>query len=402
MKSTLTIGILAAASATVAIPHISTDPRGLHSADVHTGANSSAPNSTAWEGEYCPEGFFAGAAIGAEDHTTYQSGIANNASNHTATHQTCIKCPPGQTSNGGGATECFTDAFAWTTCTHMGCKLIETDHCAMHTSANPYADLTGSSHTVSGQKNCTSRPEKRVAVFHHGHEHAGTMHKCKLNHDSSVADADRDCECECRSTTTDYPTPFPTAYPTAAPTEAPTDYPTAAPTDSPTAPAYPTAAPIVPSAGVCTAVVAAANAPEGTCVGGTGGCTLTDTLVGVGDKFDASEVCQGESAAPDYVIKYSNPTSSAISYKVDTCDASTNFDITLAIYTVTGAQCAQIACNDDASDPDKGSCSVGTASLSAFIGHSTVGAIPANSDVYVVVSAYSVQGGTFKVTIEEV
>ena len=170
MKSTLTIGILAAASATVAIPHISTDPRGLHSADVHTGANSSAPNSTAWEGEYCPEGFFAGAAIGAEDHTTYQSGIANNASNHTATHQTCIKCPPGQTSNGGGATECFTDAFAWTTCTHMGCKLIETDHCAMHTSANPYADLTGSSHTVSGQKNCTSRPEKRVAVFHHGHE----------------------------------------------------------------------------------------------------------------------------------------------------------------------------------------------------------------------------------------
>jgi hypothetical protein len=87
---------------------------------------------------------------------------------------------------------------------------------------------------------------------------------------------------------------------------------------------------------------------------------------------------------------------------VDTCDASTNFDITLAVYTITGAQCAQIACNDDASDPTKGSCSVGIGGTSAFIGHSTVGAIPANSDVYVVVSAYSVQGGTFKVTIEEV
>ena len=246
MKSTLTIGILAAAAATVAIPHISTDARGLHSADVHTGANSSAPNSA--EGEYCPEGFFAGAAIGAEDHTTYQSGIANNASNHTATHQTCIKCPPGQTSNGGGATNCFADAFVWTTCTHMGCKLmIETDHCATHTSVNPFTDLT-TSHNVSGQKTCTSRPEKRIAVLHHGHEvrdrvsaccfvvfanhvsllpnrrplqHAGTMHKCKLNYDSSVADADRDCECECRSTTTGYPTPHPTAYPTAAPTKAP-------------------------------------------------------------------------------------------------------------------------------------------------------------------------------------
>ena len=161
-----------------------------------------------------------------------------------------------------------------------------------------------------------------------------------------------------------------------------------------------TAAPIVPSTGVCTAVVAAAAAPEGTCVGGSGGCTIADNLANFNDKFDASEICAGESLAPDYVIKYSNPTSSPINFKVDTCDPSTTFDITLAVYTVNGGACAQIACNDDGYDPlntrDCGN------EYSSFINHDEVAAVPANSDVYVVVSAYSATGGSFKVHIVEV
>jgi hypothetical protein len=134
-------------------------------------------------------------------------------------------------------------------------------------------------------------------------------------------------------------------------------------------------------------------------MGGTGGCSLTDTLIGLGDKFDASEICEGASTAPDYVIKYSNPTSGPINFKVDTCDASTTFDITLAVYTVNGGACAQIACNDDGHDPLLGYCDNRVA---AFINHDEVAAVPANSDVYVVVSAYSQTGGTFKVHIVEV
>lgn len=180
-----------------------------------------------------------------------------------------------------------------------------------------------------------------------------------------------------------------------------TQAPWTAPTTVAPATAAPvTAAPIVPSAGVCTAVVAAAAAPEGTCVGGSGGCTIADNLSNFNDKFDASEICAGSAIAPDYVIKYSNPTSSPINFKVDTCDASTTFDITLAVYTVNGGACAQIACNDDGADPLLGSCA--NNGVAAFINHDEVAAVPANSDVYVVVSAYSATGGSFKVHIVEV
>ena len=88
----------------------------------------------------------------------------------------------------------------------MGCELenVATKACAYHSSANPKTDLAGEINiTETKCHDWTNRTVQRIKVFHHGHEQAGTSHKCKLTGAKTLTyatDVARACECECKTT----------------------------------------------------------------------------------------------------------------------------------------------------------------------------------------------------------
>jgi hypothetical protein len=302
---------------------------------------------------------------------------------------TCKHCPAGETSAGGITTSCHVPSETWTNCTHMACKAETGEHCTFHRSDNPFQE---SDLTAVNKSGCTGRQigKDRITVFHHGMENAGIMHHCKLT--GTRADADRGCECLCKDHLV--PTPAPTAYPTAAPTAAPTE---SACVPAPWAAVTP---PAVETPASCLDVIAMTDpaSVSGTCTAGTGGCIFSDDLSTHPNRYDHTDVCAGKEAAPDYVVKYTNPTASPITFKWNSCDVTTQFDMAFAIWTVDKAAgtCSQLACNDDAVDPAVGACNVGAGGAS-FLQH----VIPANSDLYLVLSAFSVDPGTFKIHITE-
>jgi hypothetical protein len=162
---------------------------------------------------------------------------------------------------------------------------------------------------------------------------------------------------------------------------------------------------LVPSSAVCAAISAAYAAPDATCtaagVSGTT-CTVTDNAANKGDRFNAAEVCAGSPTAPDYVIKYDNPTARDVAFQWDSCFSDVLFDITFAIYQVAGTTCNQVNCNDDRHQfgafGTAGECGVGIGLRTAYLEHT----IPARSSLVMVISAYSSEASDFTVRITEV
>jgi hypothetical protein len=122
------------------------------------------------------------------------------AINATSGHNRCIACPAGTHAQGGVSSTCTTMADDWTTCSHLACKLVDSDtHCNFHSSSNPKIDLAEAPHTVA--KVASSCHEtagvQRISIFHHGSEQNGMEHKCSKNA-GGVNGARGDCECKCR------------------------------------------------------------------------------------------------------------------------------------------------------------------------------------------------------------
>jgi hypothetical protein len=166
---------------------------------------------------YCAEGYKLVSSTNGTGHASFETGagIADDNNNNTvdAIYETCEKCPTGQSSAGGTSRSCHTVSNEWATCSHMGCILegIVSKNCVKHRSANPHADLTAvdvngtlapiaiAENTCHGWNTTLMDDIKRIKVFHHGHEQAGTSHKCSLN--GTRADSDRLCVCKCKTAT---------------------------------------------------------------------------------------------------------------------------------------------------------------------------------------------------------
>ena len=134
----------------------------------------------------------------------------------------CVACPSGEYSAGGRSHTCTPMNSEWATCTHLACKLIDSErHDCFHQSMNPSQDgvdnvatqacqtfsnnFNGSSYLSRASDGTNSTPAhathaaypvERIAVFHTGFEEGGLEHKCKLN--GTRADNVRTCQCECR------------------------------------------------------------------------------------------------------------------------------------------------------------------------------------------------------------
>jgi hypothetical protein len=336
--------------------------------------------------QYCPEGYKVVLSTTATDRGSFQTTA-------TSEHETCEKCPEGQSNAGGMAPSCHDSTpDQWVACSHVSCKPVTTQHKCFHTSENLPSVIGGlvgtacpptpGGVTFSSEQTINTT---RISVFHHGFEQEGTRTKCKLS--GSRADASRTCDCMCQ---------FPGAVATVAPTAV---VPTAScPAGLAHFGAVAPPATQVPTAGTCTDVLTAATNAAATCTAGTGGCTFSETLHLHSDLYDSSEVCQGKAASPDYVVKYTNPTASPINFKWNSCDADTKFDVVFAIYDISDAgACTQVVCADDEVDPALGECKDGKGIGAAFIHHT----IPANSDLYLILSSFSKMPGTFKLHITE-
>ena len=155
---------------------------------------------------FCAEGYKLVASDIGTGHASFDTGNGTADDGLTGanatTFQTCEKCPADQTSGGGTSRSCHALSSDWATCSHVACQLEEfaTKACAKHTSSNPSAALSTPSIVI--EKEChdwTTTNVTRIKVFHHGHEHKGTSHMCKLN--GTRADSDRPCVCQCKTTT---------------------------------------------------------------------------------------------------------------------------------------------------------------------------------------------------------
>jgi hypothetical protein len=174
-------------------------------------------NKNAHSKTFCAEGYKLVSSATGTAHASYDTGAGTADDGLTGadatTFKTCEKCPDNESSAGGTSTSCHTINDAWTTCTHMGCELenVATKACAYHSSTNPKTDLAADPAIAIVETKChdwTNTVVQRIKVFHHGHEQAGTSHKCKLTgakatpSDTSYAtDITRACECECKTTT---------------------------------------------------------------------------------------------------------------------------------------------------------------------------------------------------------
>ena len=193
MKSFATLAAFALASAT------------LYTEDPGTDMSL---NKNDQKDAFCAEGYKLVDSATGTAHASYDTGVgtADDGLNST-TYQTCEKCPTNETSAGGTSTSCHALSATWATCTHMGCELenVATKACAYHSSANPKTDLAGDINiTETKCHDWTTRTVQRIKVFHHGHEQAGTSHKCKLTGAKTLTyatDIARACECECKTTT---------------------------------------------------------------------------------------------------------------------------------------------------------------------------------------------------------
>ena len=194
MKSFATLATFALASAT------------LYTEDAGTDMSL---NKNLHAEAFCAEGYILVESDIGTFHNSSSFDTGNGTVlNGTSTLETCEKCPGTTTSAGGTSRSCHAVNDDWETCTHMGCELenVATKACAYHGSSNPKDDLNGSIAIV--ETKCHEWNDKhtvqRIKVFHHGHEQAGTSHKCKLTGAKTLTyatDIARACECECKTTT---------------------------------------------------------------------------------------------------------------------------------------------------------------------------------------------------------
>ena len=123
------------------------------------------------------------------------------AINTTTGHNRCIACPAGKHSQGGVSSACTTMADDWTTCSHIGCKLVSSDtHCNFHSSANPAVDLVTGGTIATVASSCHDSAHagvQRISIFHHGSEENGMFHECSKN-TGGVNGARGACECKCK------------------------------------------------------------------------------------------------------------------------------------------------------------------------------------------------------------
>jgi hypothetical protein len=158
---------------------------------------------------FCAEGYKLEASVNGAAHASFdtEEGTADDGLTgaNATTYETCVKCPVGKSSAGGTSRSCHALSNDWATCSHMACQLEEftTKACAKHTSSNPSADLSAlPQRRIIIETEChdwTTTNVTRIKVFHHGHEHKGTSHKCKLS--GTRADSDRTCVCQCETAT---------------------------------------------------------------------------------------------------------------------------------------------------------------------------------------------------------
>jgi hypothetical protein len=150
-------------------------------------------------GTYCPRGYYEGPAAQHIVHASYTAGEGN--ADLDSTHDTCHKCPQGETSVGGHVRSCHTISATWATCSHLACKAVTTAHKCYSQSANPSQEIDTIA-TAGCKYNSTSTTPAyattRIAVFHHGQEDHGISHKCFLDGKKGDPFAGRACKCECK------------------------------------------------------------------------------------------------------------------------------------------------------------------------------------------------------------
>jgi len=190
-----------------------TDPAYNQDAGTDMSLNKN-PNADA----FCAEGYIlVNSTHMMADGASWDSGDGladdNNASTADAFYETCEKCEDGFSSAGGTSRTCHRVSGLglnhdnWATCTHMGCELetAATKACTKHSSANPHADMIADTPVAIAETECrdwntTSMADvKRIKVFHHGNEQAGTSHKCKMTGRRRRPASERGCECRCET-----------------------------------------------------------------------------------------------------------------------------------------------------------------------------------------------------------
>jgi len=120
---------------------------------------------------------------------------------------TCHKCHHGTTSNGGLSPKCHKFHVGWKQCSHVTCKLsTEKMLCTTHASHNPRLDTAHKKKIAMGKCNKkASANTQRIVIFHHGFEHSGSKHHCRM--------VKGKCSCQCRHVSIpNVPKPDPTRW----------------------------------------------------------------------------------------------------------------------------------------------------------------------------------------------
>jgi hypothetical protein len=148
---------------------------------------------------YCARGYYEGPST---ERIVHASVIVGEGSADLAsTHDTCHKCPEGETSVGGHVRSCHAISATWATCSHLACKAVTTEHKCYSQSANPSQEIATIATTGCKYNSTSTTPAyatTRIAVFHHGQEEAGITHKCFLDGQKGAPFAERSCKCQCK------------------------------------------------------------------------------------------------------------------------------------------------------------------------------------------------------------
>jgi hypothetical protein len=148
---------------------------------------------------YCARGYYEGPST---ERIVHASVIVGEGSADLAsTHDTCHKCPQGETSVGGHVRSCHAISATWATCSHLACKAVTTEHKCYSQSANPSQEIATIATTGCKYNSTSTTPAyatTRIAVFHHGQEEAGITHKCFLDGQKGAPFAERSCKCQCK------------------------------------------------------------------------------------------------------------------------------------------------------------------------------------------------------------
>jgi hypothetical protein len=218
-----------------------------------TAAPTEAENYLHHGPAHCPKGYIISDAVHeAADHGSYTIDPRASSPTGGLAHSTCVKCPAGQTSNGGYTNKCHSGySQTWETCSHVACAYVnaahDVSHCRLHSSVNPALDMKSGLDQMPGwidlhHKGDGLHPQKgkiwpcnnlnrspnpwvgdfknRIQIYHHGHEEVGTEHRCaykpevsayRSNEQGTYAEmrgnGEKFCQCKCRDPKSTTPEP---------------------------------------------------------------------------------------------------------------------------------------------------------------------------------------------------